>query len=61
MGQGFGPGERYLLRYHRSESNSSPIFDVTVPDAGSTWSGFRYRKDEVSVLVRGNSIRVASA
>ena len=52
MGEGFGPGERYMLRYHQTESNSSQIFDVTVPDERSTWSGFRYRNDEVSVLVQ---------
>jgi hypothetical protein len=52
IGQGFGPGERYMLRCHRTESNSSQIFDVTVPDERSTWSGFRYRNDEVSVLLQ---------
>jgi hypothetical protein len=51
MGQGFGPGERYMLRYHRTASSSSQVFDVTVPDDRSTWSGFRYRNNEVSILL----------
>lgn len=50
MGEGFGPGQRYMLRYHRTAGTS--VFDLSIPDARSaSWSGFRYRNNEVSVLL----------
>ena len=53
MGQGFGAGERYMLRYHKSASGSNNAFDLDVADLRSiSWMGFRYRNDEVSVLER---------
>ena len=53
MGQGFGAGETYMLRYHKSTSDSSNAFDFGVADFRSlSWSGFRYRNEEVSVLVQ---------
>jgi len=52
MGQGFGAGERYMLRYHKSSSNSENAFDLNVADLGSiSWMGFRYRNDEMSVVL----------
>jgi hypothetical protein len=51
MGPGFGPGEKYMLRYHQTASDSSQVLEITVPDPESPWSGFRYRNDEVSILL----------
>lgn len=51
MGQGFGPGERYILRFHKTRSASDRL-DVADPDRTSTaWSGFCYRNNEMSMLV----------
>ncbi len=49
MGEGFGPGQQYMLRYHKTASAST---DVYIPDVRkSLWSGFRYRNNEVSILL----------
>ncbi len=51
-GQGFGAGQRYMLRYHKTASVSANSFDITIPEAASaSWSGFRYRNNEISVLL----------
>lgn len=62
MGQGFGPGERYMLRYHKSASDSANALDFGVPELrSSSWMGFCYRNDEVSVLLQrqGGSLTAA--
>jgi hypothetical protein len=51
IGQGFGAGERYILRYHKTPSNSADRLEMSIPDAASAWSGFRYRDNEISVLL----------
>ena len=52
MGQGFGPGEQYVLRYHQTTQDSSDRLVMIIPDTRSTtWSGFRYRNNELSVLM----------
>jgi len=52
MGQGFGAGERYML-YHRSATDSNDAFDLGAADLRSdSWMGFRYRNDEISVLLQ---------
>jgi hypothetical protein len=52
IGQGFGAGERYILRYHKTPSDSSDRLEVSIPDATSSpWYGFRYRNNEMSVLL----------
>jgi hypothetical protein len=59
---GFGAGERYLLRYHQSASDSAIALGLGVADLRSVlWMGFRYRNDEVSVLLerQGQSSAVA--
>jgi len=53
MGKGFGPGEKYTLRYHKSESDSANALDFGGEDPRSiSWTGFRYRNDEVSVVLQ---------
>jgi hypothetical protein len=52
IGQGFGAGERYILRYHKTPSDSGDHLEMSIPDATSSpWSGFRYRNSEISVLL----------
>jgi len=52
IGQGFGAGERYILRYHKTPSNLADRLEMSIPDAASaSWSGFRYRNHELSVLL----------
>ncbi len=51
MGKAFGPGERYILRYHRSDEAQSKILDMSLPETSMSWSGFRYRNTEVSILL----------
>ncbi|HEY2384905.1 MAG TPA: hypothetical protein VGK48_27335 [Terriglobia bacterium] len=52
MGQGFGPGEQYILRYHQTAPNSTDRLEMVIPEAPSApWSGFRYRNNEISVLM----------
>ena len=52
IGQGFGAGERYIVRYHKSPSGSADRLEMNIPDATSSpWSGFRYRNNEISVLL----------
>jgi hypothetical protein len=49
---GFGAGENYVLRCHRTSSASANGLDESIP--GVTlwpWSGFRYRNNEISVLM----------
>jgi hypothetical protein len=51
-GQGFGSGQTYMLRYHKTATASASSFEISVPEASSaSWSGFRYRNNEVSVLL----------
>ena len=62
MGQGFGPGERYMLRYHESVSGVENTFDFTAADLrSSSWMGFRYRNDEISILLRRQERSSAAA
>ena len=51
MGKACGAGERYVLRYHKSEGAEGKILDMSVPDSSMSWSGFRYRNNEVSILL----------
>lgn len=51
IGAAFGPGERYLLRYHQGAAAKRDIFDMSVPDASMSWSGFLYRNNQVSILL----------
>jgi hypothetical protein len=52
IGNGFGPGERYILRYHRTTPNSTVRLEMNVPEAPSlAWSGFCYRNNEISMLL----------
>lgn len=51
MGQGFGPGDQYILRYHQAP-NPTGRLDMAILDARSAaWSGFRYRHSEISILM----------
>ena len=51
-GRGFGAGQTYMLRYHKTASINGNGFEITIPEAASaSWSGFRYRNNEVSVLL----------
>jgi hypothetical protein len=53
MGKGFGPGERYMLRYHKSALDWANALDFGGADPRSvSWTGFRYRNDEVSVVMQ---------
>ena len=53
MGTGFGVGERYMLRYHRPIATTNDAFDFGASDlSGVIWTGFRYREDQVSVLLQ---------
>jgi len=52
IGQGFGAGERYILRYHKTPSDPTGRLEMNIPNAASSpWSGFRYRHNEISVLL----------
>jgi len=52
MGNGFAAGEKYMLRYHKSAAESQK-FDFGIADLRAViWTGFRYRDDQVSVLLR---------
>jgi hypothetical protein len=52
MGEGFHAGEQYLLRYHKPASHAVNGFDFDAPDLESlSWSGFRYRNNEISILL----------
>jgi hypothetical protein len=52
MGKGFAAGEKYMLRYHKSAAGSAG-FDFGMPDLCAViWTGFRYRDDQVSVLLQ---------
>lgn len=61
MGAKFAGGERYLLRYHQTAGAERKIFDMSVPDASMSWSGFRYRDNQVSILLlrQGRSLAAA--
>jgi hypothetical protein len=62
VGAGFGAGEQYMLRYHKSASDSADAFDLDVTDLHSiSWMGFRYRNDEVSVLLQRQGPSSAAA
>jgi hypothetical protein len=59
MGTGFAKGEQYMLRYHRPQSSTKDAFDFSASNLpGVIWTGFRYREDQVSVLLgrRGQTI-----
>ena len=52
IGKGFAAGEKYMLRYHRSAA-APEKFDFAIPDLRARiWTGFRYRDDQVSVLLQ---------
>jgi hypothetical protein len=52
IGQGFGPGERYILRYHKTAPYSANRLEMSLPDvAWRQLSGFCYRSNEISVLL----------
>jgi hypothetical protein len=52
IGNGLGPGERYILRYHRTTPTSSVPLDVSVPKtASASWPGLCYRNNEISMLL----------
>ncbi len=52
MGSGFAAGEQYMLRYRTRGSESTNGFDFGSPDFRSVlWRGFRYRDDQISVLL----------
>ena len=51
MGNVSGPGERYVLRCHKPRGAEGMGLDVGVPNASMSWSGFRYRNTEVSILL----------
>jgi hypothetical protein len=62
MGAGFAAGERYMLRYHQTESRSTNALDFSVPDLrGAIWTGFRYRDDQISVLLQRQGRSSAAA
>ena len=62
MGQGFGAGERYMLRYHKSSADSNGALDLGAADLRSaSWMGFRYRNDEISVLLQRQGRSSAAA
>jgi len=62
LGAGFAGGERYMLRYHRPAPGSANAFDFGVPDLrGVIWTGFRYRNDEISVLLQRQGRASAAA
>ena len=49
LGEGFGPSQRYMLRYHKTASAST---EALIPDGhAALCSGFRYRNNEVSILL----------
>ena len=51
MGNGLGPNERYVLRYHRKTPTSSLRLEMRIPTASASWSGFCYRNNEISMLL----------
>ena len=52
-GHDLGSGEWYVLRCHQAASASANSFDIPVPEPSSaSWSGFRYRNNEVSILLQ---------
>ena len=51
MGKTYGAGERYVLRYHKSDGAEGAILNLSVPDSSMPWSGFRYRNHEISILL----------
>ena len=62
MGQGFGPGEQYILRYHQTAANSIGRLEMVIPDPRSAdWSGFRYRNNEISLLMVPEGLASAKA
>lgn len=62
MGQGFGPGEQYIVRYHQTTPNSTGGLEMAIPDTRSdAWSGFRYRNNEISLLMVRQGLASAEA
>jgi hypothetical protein len=62
MGAGFGKGERYMLRYHRPIAAPTDAFNFdasNLPEA--VWTGFRYRDDQISVLLQRQGRSSAAA
>ena len=53
VGGGLDAGDRYMLRYQMPASDSVNVFDVGNPDLRSvSWTGFRYRDEQISVLLQ---------
>jgi hypothetical protein len=62
MGAGFGKGERYMLRYHRPISSTKDALDFGASNVpGAIWTGFRYRDDQISVLLQRQGRSSAAA
>ena len=62
MGAGFAKGERYMLRYHRPMASTKDAFDFGASNLpGVIWTGFRYRDDQVSVLLQRQGRSSAAA
>jgi hypothetical protein len=52
MDAGFAAGEQYILRYRMPAPDEANVFDLGNPDFRSVlWIGFRYREDQISVLL----------
>ena len=52
MDEQFAAGEQYILRYRMPAPGEANVFDLGNPDFRSVlWTGFRYRDDQISVLL----------
>jgi hypothetical protein len=52
MDHGVGADQRYILRYHQTECADGSDLEMSIPDTqAESWSGFRYRNNEISVLL----------
>jgi hypothetical protein len=50
--QGMGADQRYILRYHQAHWTEGSDLNASIPDKQTdSWSGFRYRNNEISVLL----------
>ena len=50
MGNGqYAAGGRYVLRYHKSDTATDALLDISTTDAAS-WTGFRYRDTQWSFV-----------
>ena len=62
MGAGFGKGERYMLRYHRPITTPTDAFNFDASNLpADVWTGFRYRDDQISVLLQRQGRSSAAA